>query len=252
MAKGNLKIISTIEARMGATRLPGKVLLPVLGRPALELLIERLKRARRVDEIIVATTVNKNDEPIVKLCERLGVPFYRGSEGDVLSRVLEAAKSIGGDIIVEITGDCPLIDPEIVDQCIDLFFSGEYDYVSNILKRTYPRGLVVQVFPTAILEKAASLTKDPMDHEHVSLYIYNHPEIFRLKNVYAPSELHWPELALTLDTPEDYKLIKEVFERLYVKNPNFLTKDVIELFLRNPELAEINSHIQRKPVKRIV
>ena len=227
--KQGIKIVATIEARMTSTRLPGKVLKPILGKPVLELLIERLQLVKNIDEIIVATTINDTDDPIIDLCDQINVKYFRGSEEDVLKRVLDAAKSASADLITEITGDCPLIDPFIVDKCIEVFLEGDYDYVSNTIERSYPDGLDVQVFPVSVLEEVNSLTKDPVDHEHVSLYIYEHPERYRLKNIKANDEMFWPELGITLDTPEDYKLITRIFEELYPINSHFSATDVVNL-----------------------
>ena len=170
-----MKIVATIEARMESSRLPGKTLSPILGRPMLELLLERVRRARRVDEVVVATTDHAADQPIEALARLLGAGCFRGSSDYVLDRVLRAAQAHQADLIVELTGDCPLLDPEVIDQVIEVFLSGEYDYVSNVLTRTYPRGLDTQVFPVRVLQEVASLTQDPADRENVSLYIYEHP-----------------------------------------------------------------------------
>jgi spore coat polysaccharide biosynthesis protein SpsF len=245
-----MKIVSTIEARMSSTRLPGKVLRPILGKPTLELLIERLRRAKRVQEIVLATTVNQNDDVLEEFAKRAGVSCFRGSEEDVLSRVLAAAQSVSADVIVEVTGDCPLIDPEVVDRVVDVFLANRFDYVSNDLKRTYPSGLVVQVFPTIVLEEVARLTDSPVDREHVSLYIYEHPERFALKNVESGLPEKCWGYRLTLDTPEDYALIREIYEELYPKNPAFLLRDVLELLERRLELLSLNQSIKDKPVRR--
>lgn len=245
-----LKIVSTIEARMTSTRLPGKILKPILGRPVLEFLIERLQHVALIDEIVVATTTNSTDDPIVNLCTRLDIKYFRGSEEDVLIRVLNAAKSASADIIVEITGDCPLIDPTIIEDCLKSFLDGNYDYVSNTIERSYPDGLDVQVFPVSVLEEVNFLTKDPIDHEHVSLYIYKHPERYKLKNLKANGDLFWPELGITLDTQEDYELISDIFEELYPKNPRFSALDIVKLLHDKPELLEINRHIKRKEIPK--
>lgn len=242
----NMKIVATIEARMTSTRLPGKVLKLIVGRPVLELLIERLQRAEHLDEIIVATTTNETDEPIINLCKRLNVKYFRGSEEDVLKRVLDAAKSVSADLIVEITGDCPFIDPNIVDECIQVFLKGEYDYVSNTIKRSFPIGFDVQVFPVSVLEEVNTLTSNPVDHEHVSIYIYEHPERYQLKNMEADGDMFWPDLGVTLDTQEDYELICSIFEELYPQNVTFSALDIIKLLRNKPELVSINQHIKRK------
>lgn len=240
-----MKIVCTIEARMRSRRLPGKVLRPVLGRPLLELMIERLRRARRIEEIVVATTVDPSCQPIEDLAHRLGVGCYRGSEDDVLDRVLQAAKSVNADLIVETTGDCPLIDPATIDRVIETFLASDVDYCANVLERTYPRGMDVQVFPTAVLEEAARRTQDPSDREHVSLYIYQRPERFRLLNV-AYERPESADLRLTVDTPEDFALIQRVYEALYRDKPDFDLADILRLMDARPELREINAEIRQK------
>lgn len=242
------RIVATIEARMTSSRLPGKVLKPACGKPMLELMVERLRRVSSLDGIVIATTVNATDDPIVALARRLGVGFWRGSEDDVLGRVLAAATAHEIDVIVETTGDCPLIDPDVVEDCIRVYRESGVDYVANVLERTYPVGMDSQVFATAVLADVARRTNDPLDHEHVSLYIYRHPETYSLKNVAAPPALRRPELALTLDTPEDYALINQVFEALYPGNPAFGLKDVLAFLDREPAIARLNEHVRRTHV----
>ncbi len=241
-----MKIIATIEARMSSSRLPGKVLKPILGRPTLELLVERLRRARSLNEVVVATTTNTADDAIEALAREIGVACYRGSEDDVLDRVLKAAQSVSADVIVEITGDCPLIDPDVVDRLVDCYRTNRFAYVANTLSRTFPRGLDTQVFETRTLEEVSRLTQEPADREHVSLYIYEHPERFSLHNVESGlPEKHWQH-RLTVDTPEDFILIETIFERLYPQNPAFTLHDVIDLLEREPELTQINQEIRQK------
>lgn len=241
-----MKIIATIEARMRSSRLRGKVLKPILGRPVLQLLIDRLRLAHSLDEVVVATTTNPADDAIEELATMLGVGCYRGSEDDVLDRVLRAAKSVDAHVIVEITGDCPLIDPGVVDELVNCYLTGNADYVANTLHRTFPRGFDTQVFATRILEEVSRLTQDPVDREHVSLYIYEHPDRFSLRNVESRLiEKHWQH-RLTVDTPEDFILIETIFERLYPQNPAFTLHDVIELLEREPELTKINQEIKQK------
>lgn len=242
------RTVATIEARMTSTRLPGKVLKEAVGKPMLELMIERLRCVPSLDGIVVATTTNKTDAPVAALAERLGVGLWRGSENDVLRRVLDAATHHGIDVIVETTGDCPLIDPAVVEDCIRVYRAAKVDYLSNVLERTYPIGMDTQVFATSVLADVARRTQDPADHEHVSLYIYRHPEVYSLRNVPAPPALARPELALTLDTPEDYALIKAVFEELYPNNPAFTLADVLALLDRRPGIAAMNAHVRRKKV----
>ncbi|MDP4176911.1 MAG: glycosyltransferase family protein [Bacillota bacterium] len=246
MYKNKGKICATIEARMTSSRLPGKVLKDFCGKPDLQHIIERLKRSKYLDEVVVATTVNRDDDPIVELCEKIGCKYYRGSENDVLLRVLESAKSVDAEIIVEITGDCPVIDWRHIDKLLEMFFSGEYDFASNAIDRTFPRGFDVDIFPVAILEEVNVITKSPVDHEHVSLYIYTHPEKYRLLSWKAHEKINHPELEITLDTNEDYEFIKKVYEKLYQIDPDFSAEDVVELLLDNQQLTEALEHTHRK------
>lgn len=245
----NSSTVTVIQARMRSTRLPGKVMMPIIGRPMLELMIERLRRVPELDGIIVATTTDPSCQPIEDLALRLGVACFRGSEDDVLDRVLKAAYAFHVGVIVETTGDCPLIDPEIVSRAIESFRSHQVDYCSNILRRTYPRGMDVQVFPVSVLKEVAGLTQEPTDHEHVSLYIYEHPERFRLRNVESGlPEKYWG-LRLTVDTPEDFALVQTIYEELYPRNPAFKLSDILGLLDRRPEILEMNLAIQQKPVR---
>lgn len=240
------RICATIEARMTSSRLPGKVLKPYCGKPNLQHIIERLMRSRYIDDVVVATTVNETDTPIVELCQQIGCSCFRGSEEDVLLRVLGAAQSVHADVIVEITGDCPVIDWRHTDELVAFFFSGDYDYVSNIITRTYPRGFDTQVFPVSVLNRVNALTQSPVDHEHVSLYIYTHPEIFRLGSMEAPEPMRHAELGITLDNADDYALICELYQRLYPGNPDFSGQDVVDCILADPQLTQRAQDRHRK------
>jgi spore coat polysaccharide biosynthesis protein SpsF len=242
------RILATIEARMTSTRLPGKVLMEALGKPMLELMIERLKRIPELDGVILCTTVNKSDNGVADLAERLGVHCHRGSEEDVMLRVLEGAKTHGADIIVQTTGDCPLIDPEISGQVLHTYLFGSWDFVANNTQRSYPIGMDTRVFSTVTLADAASRTNSPYDHEHVSTFMPNNPSIYRCLNLTAPPEYHDPELRLTLDTPEDYRVITAIFEELYPRNPDFRLAEMLDLLRRRPELRAISAHVQQKKV----
>ncbi len=244
--KNGKKVVATIEARMTSTRLPGKVLIPMAGEPNLKRLIERLRRSTYVDEIVIATTTNAPDNAIVALAEEIGCKVWRGSEDNVLQRVLEAAQSVEADLIVEITGDCPLVDWRHIDHLIELYTEGGYDYVSNTLERTFPRGFDVQVFSRSTLEEVNSLTQDSVDQENVSLYIYNHPERYKLGNLAASGKMRRPELRVTLDTKEDYQLLTTIFEKLLPHNFDFSAEDVVDLFDREPTLADINNEVKQK------
>lgn len=245
-----MRAVITIEARMGSTRLPGKVMRPILGRPMLARMIERLRRVRRADAIVVATTTSPADQAIVDLTEELGVGVFRGSEDDVLARVLGAARAFGADLIVETTADCPLIDPQVIDQLIQTFLTNDVDYCANVLAPTYPRGLDAQVFPTRVLAEVAELTTDPADREHVSLYIYQHPERYRLLNVASGLDEAASRPRLTVDTPADYELVTRVYHKLYPARPAFGLADILALFQREPELATLNQHVRQKAVRQ--
>ena len=242
-----MRTVCTIEARMTSSRLPGKVLLEAAGKPLLEHMVERLRRVRALDEIVIATTEEATSEPIVDLADRLGIACFRGSEEDVLARVLGAAQAHAADLIVETTGDCPLIDPGVIDTVIARFNDGGVDYCSNTLERTYPRGMDVQAFPAAVLAEVATLTDDPADREHVSLYFWTHPERYHLREVRSPDP-SLGGLRLTVDTPEDLALVRAVFDRLYPDNPAFGLDDVARLLREHPEIRALNASIQQKAV----
>jgi spore coat polysaccharide biosynthesis protein SpsF len=244
-----MKTVLIAQARMGSTRLPGKVMKDILKRPMLEHFIRRLKMVKNADDIVIATPGGKGEEPIRQLCERLKVNVFnafKGSQEDVLSRYYEAAKHNRADVIVRITSDCPVIDPEIIDNMIKMFLdsSGKADYLSNALKRTYPRGLDTEVFSFNALERACNEAEKDYEREHVTSYIYEHPERFRLLGFESPvdySDHRW-----TVDTVEDFELITKIYEALYPHNEKFLLKDILELFKRSPQLAEINREIRQK------
>lgn len=246
---GGRRVCATIEARMTSSRLPGKVLADLAGKPALERMIERVRRIPSLDGIIVATTTNAADDPVAALAGRLGVGSFRGSEDDVLDRVLGAARAHGVDVIVELTGDCPLIDPDASEAVIRRYGRGDVDYVSNVLSRSYPIGMETQVFATDVLADVARRTNDPTDHEHVSLYIYRHPELYRLANVEAPAALRRPELRLTLDTAEDLQVIRAVYEALLPADPAFGVADILAWLDARPQIAAINAAVPHRHVR---
>ena len=161
-----------------------------------------------------------------------------------------AARAYGIDVVVETTGDCPLIDPDVVERVISSYRASNVDYASNILSRTYPIGMDTQVFATDVLADVARRTNDATDHEHVSLFIYNHPELYSLKNVPAPPGLAWPDLRLTLDTPEDLALIRAIFDRLYPDDPAFTLGDIVRLLRARPELVNLNAQVRHRWVRQ--
>ncbi len=243
-----MKTVIIVQARMTSTRLPGKILKTVLERPLLEYQIERLRRVKLADEIVIATTVNDTDVPIVELCERLQVPFFRGSEEDVLERYYLAAKEHNADAVVRITSDCPLIDPYIIDSVIGYFVDNQdqYDYVSNIYTRTYPRGMDTEVFTFKALEEACQEATKYSDREHVTEFIYLQPDRYKIGNI-SNSEDH-SHHRWTVDTIEDFTLIKNLIEAIYPTNPRFTMNDVLQVMDKNPDWYQINADIKQKEI----
>lgn len=240
------KVVASVEARMSSTRLPGKVLLPLGGVPALEVLISRLRRSQYVDEIVVATTTASADDAIVALCAGLGCTYFRGSDEDVLGRVLAAVRSVGGQLIVQITADCPLVDHRHVDGVISEFYASDVHYCSNNVPRSFPNGFDVQVFPTSVLEYVDTLTTDPIDRVHVSHYIYTHPDMFQLRSVSATGIMRWPDLGVTLDEPADHRLIDRIYTDLVADRPDFSAVDIVRHLRQHPDLCAINHGVRRK------
>lgn len=244
-----MKISGIIEARMGSTRLPGKVLLPLGGKPVLERLIERVSMAKYLDDIVVATSSKENDDPIVELCEKLGVNVYRGSENDVMARVLGAAQNSSTDIICELMGDSPFTDPVLIDLAIAAHLAGKYDYTSNFLfENILPMGFAVQVFSTSLLDDVAKLTQDPIDRVHVSCFIYHNPKMFRLQAAPVNPQLAGPGIRLCLDTNEDYQLITKVFQELHEENEYLPAYEIIRYVRERPDLLKINASVRQKGI----
>lgn len=231
---------------MTSSRLPGKVLMPADGVPMLKHLVTRLKAVSSIQEIVLATTVNTTDDSLVEFAKQEKIRYFRGSEDDVMLRVVEAAESVNADIVVEITGDCPIIDPQIVEQTIRMFLAHDVDYVSNAQIRSYPDGMDTQVFKLETLKRSLKMTDDLLDHEHVTLHIRNHPELFSHVYLVAPPELHWPELGLTLDEQDDYKLLRKIIEHFGESNRLFSCLDTIRLLRQNKTWLKINEHVHRK------
>ena len=209
-------------------------------------LVNRLQAVPSIQEIVLASTDNKMDDPLADFALQEGIECYRGSEDDVMLRVIGAAESVRAEVVVEITGDCPIIDPQIIEQTIGMFQVNEADYVSNAHIRSYPDGMDTQVFRLETLKRSASMTDDSLDHEHVSLHIRNHHEIFSHVYLIAPPELHWPGLGLTLDEEDDYKLLKKIIEYFGKDNRLFSCLDTCRLLREKKEWIIINDHVQRK------
>ena len=248
------RIAATIEARMTSSRLPGKVLMECLGKSMLAHMVERVKRANSLDDIIIATTTNETDDVVIEEAKRLGVKYYRGSEDNVMSRVLEAAQHHNADIIVELTGDCPLLDPALIDHAIAEYFSSGVHYISNLniddfeKGLSHPLGYSVQVFSTETLADAFSRTDHPLDLEHVSRYLYQTPELYSVKYLSTPKAQLGPDMSVTLDTPEDLQVITSVLEALSPQNPEFTIENVVSYLHSHPEICQINQAIGRVKV----
>lgn len=238
-----------IQARMGSTRLPGKVMLDLLGAPMLQRQLERLLRCRRVHNIVVATSTLAVDDAIADFVDaQPNVGLYRGSEADVLSRYYEAAQMIRADVIVRITADCPLIDPEVVDRCIGVYLDDarEIHYASNCHERTYPRGLDTEVFSRQALEEAHHNAMSASEREHVTPYIWRQPERFPMRHV--TDEQDHSDLRWTVDTPEDFELVRRIYQALYPTKPAFVYQDVLDLLAEHPEWKSLNRHVPQKHV----
>lgn len=238
-----------IEARMASSRLPGKVLLDFSGKPSILRQIERIKKSRYINEVVVATTINPEDDQLARLLEKEKIRYYRGSEDDVLGRVAEAARFFNIDVIIEITGDCPLVDIKESDRVIERYLEGGYDLVANNFLRTYPIGMDTIVMSRQVLEEAADLATDPAHREHVGLYLYEHPFNYHFSNIEAPRFLRDPQLRMTLDTREDYEFISSLYEQLYPHKSEFDLYDMMRLLNAEPDLRLINSSVQQKKVR---
>jgi spore coat polysaccharide biosynthesis protein SpsF len=236
-----LQTIAIIQARMGSTRLPGKILMPLAGKPTLWHVVDRLRHAKSLYKIVIATTDEPQDDVVEKFCQEQGFNCFRGSQEDVLDRYFQAAKQFGADPVVRITADCPVIDPEIVDKVVEGFMNGHYDVYG--LAGEFPDGLDCELFSFKTLEDTWNNALLPSDREHVGPYMQKHPEKFRFGRYEKFSGLghhRW-----TLDEETDYRFLSEIFARLYRTDHIFLTQDILDLLKKEPQLMEINSRIIR-------
>lgn len=241
-----MKVMATVEARMAATRLPGKVMRELLGKPVLHRVVERISQAKSLAGVVIATSVNPADDIIADYCQANRICYYRGSEDDVLKRVVEATAQFGGEVIVQLGADNPFYDPDIIDQLVNIYRNGGWDYVCNDLELTYPNGVEVHVVSLKTLRGVMAKTDDKLDREDVVRYIWEHPKQYRIRNIRAPSELYAPDIRLTLDYEEDYKMIVKVFAALYPQNPNFRTRDILRYLESHPEVKNINAGCEQK------
>lgn len=231
-------ILAVLQARVSSTRLPGKVLKPLLGHPMVMRQIERVMRSRLIDRLVVATSSEKSDEALEQACAIHNVTCFRGSLDDVLDRFYQAATKFNPEYVVRLTGDCPLADHEIIDQVISLCRDGGYDYVSSALEPTFPDGLDVEAFRFSALETAWREANLPSQREHVTPFIYQNPDLFRIGSLKGSEDLS--HLRWTVDEPADFDLVTRIYEALYPVNSDFNTRDILELLRQQPELASLN------------
>jgi spore coat polysaccharide biosynthesis protein SpsF len=235
--------ICVIQARMGSSRLPGKVLSPIEGASMLAHVVRRIKRARYVDQVVVATTVRSIDDAIEAECDQLGAACFRGNEHDVLDRYYEAARKFGAEIIIRVTSDCPLIDPDVFDRVVGTFESQRPDYCSNTVERTFPRGLDVEAFAMDTLARAWKESRRDYERVHVTPYLYRNPDKFR--NIQVTDTTDRNLWRWTVDTADDLHFVREVYARLR-SVPTFGWTDIIALVESDPSLPLLNQHIHQK------
>lgn len=241
------RVVASVEARMGSSRLPGKVLADVNGVPALARLFRRLALCEEIDDVVLATTVTKSDDVLADWARSQGVPCWRGSEDDVLKRVVEAQQSRDARVVVEVTGDCTLLDPGLLDMGVRTYFANQCDVVANVREPGYPLGADIQVFSLALLADVEEKISDPAVREHVSLYFYENPDKYRILHLLPPPRWHRPELRLQLDYPEDLQFIREVYSRLEPRYGDaFGIEEILTLLRDEPALAQINAHCEEK------
>lgn len=241
--KDGSKVATIIQARMGSTRLPGKVMMDIEGKPVLWHVVQRVKAARKSGKVIIATTVEPDDRAIADFASAEGIPFYRGSRDDVLDRYYQAARIYRADPIVRITADCPLLDPDVIDRVVNLYLEGNYNYASNIHPPTFPDGLDTEVFSFAALEKTWHEARLRSEREHVTAYIHKHPDLFIIGNLTCKENLsaqRW-----TVDEDRDLKFVREVYKRLFVRGRIFYMEDILKLLREHSELSGINKGIER-------
>jgi spore coat polysaccharide biosynthesis protein SpsF len=236
-------ILAILQARMTSTRFPEKVMKLIMGKPMIYWQIDRILKSKRIDHLIVATSFHSSDGQLERFCQEINVECFRGDLNDVLDRYYQAAKKHRPSHIVRFTGDCPLLDWQIIDQVIDYHIQGGYDYTANTHPPTFPDGLDVEIMKCSILEQAWEKASLLSEREHVTLYIYQHPELFKLGNVVNDEDLSY--LRWTVDEPEDFQFISQIYEKLYPVNQNFTMQSVLSLLKEHPEWVEINNRFER-------
>jgi spore coat polysaccharide biosynthesis protein SpsF len=236
---------------MSSSRLPGKVLMDVCGKPALTRLLERLRAVPNVDDVVLATTDKAADDPLAAWAAKAGVLCYRGSEDDVLDRVVQAQRHAGGEVVVEVTGDCTLLCPDVIELGVETFFANACDVVSNCgAVQTWPQGADVQVFPFERLREVAETVNDTAVREHVSLYFYEQPKRYRIHYMVAPPAWREPGWRWQLDYPEDLAFIRQVYAALEPRlGPVFGIADIVSFLRANPQVVAVNAHCVEKAAR---
>lgn len=242
----NFSII--VEARHNSKRLPGKVMLRVKKKPILWHLVRRLKKCKQINKIIIATSVSQMDNEIEKFAKNNNLMFFRGSENNVTQRVYEAAKKNKLKNIVRITGDCPLVDPNMIDHYVELFKKNKFDFLTNSHYRSYPDGMDIEIFKFDALKKAMKLIKSKKDKEHTTYILRKYPKIFKTFHYISPRNTFYPTLGLTLDEKNDFKLIKIILEYFY-RVKNFTCLDIINFLKKNKNYLQINRTVKRNSYK---
>lgn len=242
------RTVAIIQARMTSTRLPGKVLVDLAGAPVIDHVVERVRAAELIDEVAVATSIDASDDALAEHLEAVGVTMVRGSLDDVLGRYHGAAAALDAETIVRITGDCPLIDSAVIDTVVSGFRRApEVDYCSNTLRRTYPLGMDTEVFSRAALERAHREARSDVAREHVTPYLYQHPDLFSLRSVEAPAWAHRPELRLTLDDPRDLEMIRRLMGEA---RRGADLHELLAALDRNPDIAEMNANVAHRHTEK--
>ena len=239
--------VGIIQARTGSSRLPGKIMMEIEGKTILEHMIERVSKSKKLDKIVIATTTKEDDDVIVVLAKKLNIDYFRGSEDDVLDRYYNASRKFNADVIVRLCSDSPILDGNIVDDVIEKYLSGNYDFVGNLAPeyfspRTYPDGLGVEVFSSELLADAQLNAKKPSEREHVTFYMWMQPEKYNLHRLDYKNDSS--KYRFNLDYAEDYKFLKKIFENFYQNNKNFNLDDIISWLEKNPDIFKINNMIQ--------
>ena len=250
MTERSIKYGAILEARMGSSRLPGKTLKKVCGEPLIKRVIDRIKYSKKINKIILAITRNSKDDILEEYAQSINIDVFRGSENNVLERVVFAAEKFSVENIIELHGDNPFLDPEIIDLSINKYELTDCDYISNTLEKTFPMGLRVQVFPTKLLRDIYNTVDDSAVNEHVSLYFYENPNIYNIVNLKAPKNINRPEVRLTVDTEEDIKFISNIYYHIIEMGiyTNFKTSDVLEI-IDKYKIPLLNKDIMTKPVR---